>query len=80
MTFGLGDQIFDIPASQYLIPTGLYDTLGLDATKALYTWVTSAGFGAFMFGQKWLESVYTGYDMTGHRKSKSCLDYARFVG
>lgn len=80
MTFGLGDQIFDIPASQYLIPTGLYDTLGLDATKALYTWVTSAGFGTFMFGQKWLESVYTGYDMTGHRKSKSCLDYARFVG
>ncbi|EIM84930.1 acid protease [Stereum hirsutum FP-91666 SS1] len=70
-------EAFIIPPSQYLIPPSLYPSLNLTTTSATgaqeggagirYSWVTSAGFGAFSLGQKWLEGVYTVYDMGGRR-------------
>lgn len=71
LTIGLGDQTFDLPASKYLVPKALYSSLNLTDDLA-YTWMGSAGQGSFMLGQKWLEGIYTAYDMTGKRKFSPC--------
>ncbi|KAH8106786.1 acid protease [Cristinia sonorae] len=63
---GLGDQLFELPASKYLVPKPLYTSLNL-TEDFTYSWLGSAGQGSFMLGQKWLENIYTAYDMEGHR-------------
>lgn len=62
--YSIENADFEITPQQYLIPKALYPSLNLtdDGAKA-YTWITSAGTGSFMFGQKWLETVYTAYDL-----------------
>lgn len=72
ITIGLGDQTFDLPASKYLIPKPLYASLNLTEGYA-YSWLASAGQGSFMLGQKWLEGIYTAYDMPGKRKTLTFL-------
>lgn len=66
ISLGLGDQIFELPASKYLVPKALYPSLNLTG-DATYSWIGSAGQGSFMLGQKWLEGIYSAYDMAGKR-------------
>ena len=67
LSLGLGDQVYDIPSSQYLVPKTVYPALNLTGNLT-YSWIASAGPGSFMLGQKWLEGIYTAYDMEGQRK------------
>lgn len=73
LTWTIGSQDFEITPDKYLIPQGLYSSLNLTEGGVQYSWIISAGFGSYMFGQKWLESFYTAYDMQNHRKSRSSL-------
>ncbi|THH27355.1 hypothetical protein EUX98_g6824 [Antrodiella citrinella] len=66
-TMQLGKQTYSIPPAKYLIPKGAYAGLNLTVGEATYTWITSGGRGRYALGQKWLESVYTVYDMEKHR-------------
>ncbi|THH29829.1 hypothetical protein EUX98_g4349 [Antrodiella citrinella] len=66
LSVGLGDQIFDLPASKYLVPKALYASLNL-TQDLVYTWIASAGPDTFSIGQKWLEGIYSAYDLVGHR-------------
>lgn len=67
LTLQLGQSTFSIPSEQYLVPKSLYAQLNLTDTGLAHTWFASGGFGAFNLGQKWLEGVYTVYDMGNHR-------------
>ncbi|THH28918.1 hypothetical protein EUX98_g5271 [Antrodiella citrinella] len=64
LSLGLGNQIFDLPASKYLVPKTLYPSLNL-TEDVVYSWMGSAGQGSYMLGQKWLEGIYSAYDMEG---------------
>ncbi|EIM85888.1 acid protease [Stereum hirsutum FP-91666 SS1] len=67
LTWTIGSQDFEITPDKYLIPQGLYSSLNLTKGGVQYSWIISAGFGSYMFGQKWLESFYTAYDMQNHQ-------------
>jgi hypothetical protein len=64
----LGSETFSIPPSRYIVPRSLYPMLNITDVPGLEkTWIASAGPGTFGLGQKWLENVYTAYDMENHR-------------
>ncbi|KAF8811198.1 acid protease [Phlegmacium glaucopus] len=68
LSITLGSETFSIPPSKYIVPRQLYPMLNVTDVPGLEkTWIASAGPGSFGLGQKWLENVYTAYDMENHR-------------
>jgi len=64
----IGSETFSIPPSRYTVPREAYSMLhATDVPNMEKTWLGSAGPGMFNLGQKFLESVYTAYDMDNHR-------------
>lgn len=76
LNFVLGNETFTIPPERYIVPKELYPSLNVtDDPNLVKTWISSAGPGAFSLGQKWLEGVYTAYDLQNHR-----VGFAHVVG
>lgn len=68
MTFTIDQFTVSIPPSQYIVPPSLYPGLKVTADASVVrTWIGSGGDQGFVLGQKWLESVYTAYDMNKHQ-------------
>jgi len=63
----LGNETFSVPPERYIVPKEIYPSLNVtDDPTLVHTWQSSAGPGEYMLGQKWLESVYTAYDLDNH--------------
>ncbi|PCH39401.1 acid protease [Wolfiporia cocos MD-104 SS10] len=62
---GIGNLTFDIPASDYIVPTALYSALNISDDQT-HTWIASGGPDMYDLGQKFLEHAYSAYDMDRH--------------
>ncbi|KAH9951518.1 acid protease [Amylocystis lapponica] len=63
LVLGIGNMTVTIPPSSYIVPESLYSFLNITDSGVIHTWFYSAARSQAVLGEKFLENVYSAYDL-----------------
>ncbi|KAH9947851.1 acid protease [Amylocystis lapponica] len=66
LVFGFENLTVTIPPNRYIVQKNLYSSLNITDDGAIHTWIVSGGWSTAILGEKFLENVYSAYDLDNH--------------